>query len=72
MRIAICYINALMSYTISDSYCREAHINQQTDVAVSDSVDSYSFHSAGGTATANFVMQIGFCKREYTVIFFDL
>ena len=69
MHIPISNINTLMSYSISDGYRREAHVNQQTDVAMSDSVDPYSFYSADGTATANFVMQIGFGEREDTIVF---
>ena len=58
MRITISYVNALMSDTISNSYSREAHVNEQADVAMSDSVDPYSFHATCCTATAYFVVQI--------------
>ena len=61
-----------MSHTICDGYSREAHINQQTDMAMSDSMDPYSFHTAGSAATAYFVMQIGFRKWEYAVNFVEL
>ena len=70
--IAISNVNTLVSHTISDSYSRKAHINQQTDVAMPDSVDSYSFYSAGGATTANFVVEVRFRKREYTVVFIEL
>ena len=72
MCVPIGYINTLVTNTIGDSYRRESHINQQTDVAMSDSVDSYSFHSAGGTPMANFVVQIGFRERKYMVVFVEL
>lgn len=72
MRIAICNINTLMPHTICDGYSREPHIDQQTDVAMSDSVDPYSFHTTGSTTTAYFVVQVGFCKWENTVIFVKL
>ena len=72
MRITISDINTLVPHTVCYSYSGEAHINQQTDVAMSDSVDSYSFHSAGGTPTANFVVQIGFRERKYMVVFVEL
>ena len=42
------------------------------DIRVSDAVDSYPFHSAGSTATANLVVQIGFCEREYAISFVEL
>ena len=72
MRISVGNINTLMSHTICDSYSREAHVNEQADVAMSDSVDSYSFHSAGSTATADLVVQIRFCEREYAISFVEL
>ena len=72
MRIPIGYINALMSDTIRDSHSGETHVNQQTDMAMSDSMNPYSFYSAGGAATANFVVKVRFREREYTVIFVDL
>ena len=72
MRIPIGYINTLVTNTISDGYSREAHVNQQTDMTMSDSVDPYSLHTAGCTATAYFVMQIGFSEWEDTVIFVEL
>ena len=71
MSIPIGYINALMSHTICDSYCREAHIDQQTDMAMSDSVDSYSLHSAGSTATAYFMVKVGFCERKNAISFIE-
>ena len=72
MRIAVSYINALVTNTISDSHGGEPHINQQADVAMSDSVNPYSFHSAGDATTTYFVMHIGFCEREDTVSFVEL
>ena len=72
MCVPIGYINALVSNTISDGDSRKSHVNEQTDVAMSDSVNPYSLYTAGGTASAHFVMQIGFCEWEYTVIFVEL
>ena len=68
MRITISNINTLVSHAISDSHSGEPHINQQADMAMSDSVDPYSLHSANSTTTANFVMQIGFRELEYAVV----
>ena len=42
------------------------------DIRVSDSVDPYSFHSAGGTAAAHLVVEVRFHSRKYTVIFIEL
>ena len=72
MCVPIGYINALVSNTISDGDSRKSHVNEQTDVAMSDSVDPYSFHSAGSTTTTYFMVQIGFREREYAVSFFEL
>ena len=72
MSISIGYINTLMTNTISDGHGGEPHIDQQTDVAVSDSVDSYSFDTTGGTTTANFMVEVRFREREDAVIFGDL
>ena len=72
MRISVCYINTFMSNTVSDSYSRKAHINQQTDMAMSYSVDSYLFYTTYFAATAHFVVHIRFRKRKYAVIFVNL
>ena len=72
MCIPICHINTLVSHTIRDGDSRKSHVNEQTDVAMSDSVESYSLHSADSTTTAYFMMQIRFREREDTVIFVKL
>ena len=72
MRVPIGYINTLVSDTICDGYSREAHVDQQADMAMSDPVNPYSLHSAGCTSAAHFMMQVGFCEPEYSVSFFDV
>ena len=72
MFIYVSNINALMRNTISNNHSRETQIYQQTDMAMSDSLDPYSFHSFPNTPTTYFVMQVEFCEWEYIVIFSEL
>ena len=67
MRIAIGYINALVPNTICDGYGRKNHINQKTNMTMTNSMNPYSFHSTGCTPTAYFVVEVGFREREYSV-----
>ena len=41
MRVPIGYINTLVSNTICDGNSREPHINQQTDMAMTNSMNPY-------------------------------
>lgn len=65
MRIAIGYINTLVPHSIFNGNSGESHINQQTDMAMSNSVDPYSLYTARGTATEHFMMQIDSAFGEY-------
>lgn len=58
MSIAVGNINTLVSHTVCDI---EAHINQQADVAMADTMDSYSFYAIFCTATADAFLGFGRC-----------
>ena len=38
-------------------------------MTMSDAVNPYTFHSAGCTSAAHFMMQVGFCEPEYPLCF---
>ena len=57
MSVAVSDIYALVTNTVSDCQSREAHINQEANVAVTNIVDSDAFYPSRFAAPVQFVVQ---------------
>ena len=64
MRVSICDVDTLVSNTVCDSDSGESHIDQEGDVGMSDVMNPNLLDTAGLTAPAHLMMQIGLCDRE--------
>lgn len=70
MSVAVSNIYALVTNTVSDCQSGEAHINQKANVAVTNIVDSNTFHPGRLAAPVHFMVQIVLADRENAVIRF--
>lgn len=68
MCVSIGNIDALVSNAVCDGNCREAHIDQEGDMAMSQVVDSDFLNTGLCAASAHFVMKIGLRDREHSGI----
>ena len=68
MSIAVGNVNALMSHTLRDGQGGKAHVDQQTDVAVSQIVYANPFHPRLLAATVHFPVEIAFADREHPAV----
>ena len=70
MSVAVSNIYTLVTNTVSDCQSRESHINQQTNVAVTNIVDSDALYPGRFTAPVHFMVQIVLADGENAVIGF--
>lgn len=68
MGVAVCNINTLMPHTVGDGNGVEAHVYEQRDMRMSDSVNPDTLYTAGSATSPHFVVQIGFREREKSII----
>lgn len=71
MSISVGDLNAFVTHSIGNSYCRETHVDQQTDVAVSQIVDSDTLDPCGFCPSVHFPVQIALVDGEDTVFLFQ-
>ena len=71
MRVPIGDFDALMSNPVGNGNRREAHINEQTDVAVSQIVDSDALDACCLCTPVHLMMEIAFGYRENTIFLFQ-
>ncbi len=64
MSVAVGDVDTLMSHTISDCQSREAHVNQEADVGMSQIVDSDALNPGFLASSVHFPMQIVLAYRE--------
>ena len=68
MSVVIGDVYALVSNTVSDCDSGESHINQMRNVAVSDVVDSDTFHACLLGTSVHFSVQIAFRDSKHPLV----
>ena len=71
MRVPIGDFDALVSNPVGNGNRREAHINEQTDVAVSQIVDSDALDACCLCTPVHLMVEIAFGYRENAVFLFQ-
>lgn len=71
MRVPIGDFDALVSNPVSNGNRREAYINEQTDVAMSQIVDSDALDACCLCTPVHLMMEIAFGYRENTIFLFQ-
>ena len=71
MRVPIGDFDALVSNPVGNGNRREAHINEQTDVAVSQIVDSDALDACCLCTPVHLMVEIAFGYRENTIFLFQ-
>ena len=67
MSISVGDLNTFVSHSVGNCYCRETHVDQQTDVAVSQIVNSDTLDPCGFCPSVHLPVQIALVDREDTV-----
>ena len=68
MFIAVCDLDNLMSYALRNSQGSKAHVDQQTDVAMSQIVYANPFHPSLLAATVHFPVEIAFADGKHPAV----
>ena len=71
MGISISDLNTFVTHPIRNRDSREAHINEQTDVAVSQIVDSDALDACCLCTPVHLMVEIAFGYRENTIFLFS-
>lgn len=71
MGISISDLNTFVTHPIRNRDSREAHINEQTDVAVSQIVDSDALDACCLCTPVHLMVEIAFGYRENTIFLFQ-
>ena len=65
MGVVVDDVDTLMPHTLRDGQGGKAHVNQQTDVAMSQIVDANAFYSGLLTTTIHFPVEIAFADGKH-------
>ncbi len=68
MSVAVGDVDALVSYALRNSQGGKAHVDQQTDVAMSQIVYANPFHPSLLAATVHFPVKIAFADGEHPAV----
>ena len=68
MGVSVGDVDTLMPYTLCNSQGSEAHVDQQTDVAMSQIVYANPFHPRLLAATVHFSVEIAFADGEHPAV----
>ena len=68
MGVAVGDVGTLMPHTLRDGQGGKAHVDQQTNMAVSQIVYANPFHSSLLAATVHFPVEIAFADGEHPAV----